>query len=185
MKKHYRDESGEIRYGKVPDNHPSHYYQDKHRKKVKKGHTVEFKKHGDEKRTGRVVNVGEHGISIHCKDKKHHKVLHHEVIGHIGGKDVFQDHKKVVDLKKAMIKNSVARGHLSALEGAINMLQGLSTYNHTNKLNNYKYKLQALRNKIIGGSDIPSQDLENGNRLIRRAGREIAGKNKSKFQVSF
>lgn len=182
MKRHYRDKSGEIRHGKLPEDHPANYYSDKHRKKVKKGHAVKFKKHGDEEKTGRVVSLGEHGAKIHCKKGEEHNVLHHEIIEHIGGKDAFKDHKKIIDLNKAMIPNAQARNFLPALRGSISMLQGLSSYDHTNKLNSYRYKLEALRNRIVSGKDIPSQDINNMNMLMEQVGREVRKTNKSKFK---
>ena len=185
--RHYRDKNGEIRHGKLPDEHPANYYSEKHRKEVKKGHTVKFKKHGDEESTGRVVSSGKHGVRIHCKKGEKHDVLHHEIIEHIGGKEAFQDHKKIIDLTKAMIPNAQARNFLPALRASISMLRGLSSYEHTNKFNTYRYKLEALRNKIITGKSIASEDINNMNMLMERAGREVKRMNnkKSKFKFGF
>ena len=187
MKLHYRDEkSGEIRFGTPPDHHPAHYYSDKNRKKVSKGHLVRFKKVGDKENAGRVTSFGDHGAVIQSHDGTKHKVLHHEIIEHIGGKANFGQHKDIGDLGKAMIDNAQARGNLPALEGAIALLKGLSSYDNTNKFNQYRYKLEALRNRILTGNDIPSQDINNMNMLISQAGSEVTKTNqKSIFKLKF
>lgn len=186
MKQYYREKSGEVKYGELPQDHPANNYSDKNKKKVKSGHTVKFKKHGEDKeRTGRVVSVGKHGAVIHCNEGKAHDVFHHEIIKHIGGRDNFKNNKKIIDLTKAMLPNNSAKNFLPTLRASISMLRGLSSYDHSNKMNDYRYKLEELRNRIISGNDIPSEDINNMNILMEQVGREVRTTNKSKFKLRY
>ncbi len=186
--KHYRDhETGEIRHGKPPKHHPVHYHSSKHKKTISKGHVVRFRKYGEEEEsTGRITAVGEHGARVKCSKNKDHKILHHEIIEHAGGREAFQGHRnEEINIQKAMIENSIARQHLPALRSMIGLLKGHSSYDHTNKVNGYRIKLEALRNKIVSGRSIPSQDLDNIARIMEQAGRAIQNSKKSKFNLTF
>ena len=179
MKKtsYYRDaETKKIRNGRAPKGHMLYSHDDLNYKKPRKGHVVECKMNGDKQRKrGRVTSCGEHGVIIATNKGKKYRVLHHEITSHVGGRDTFITYKMN---KSSSVDYS---SHLPVLEATIEMLRGMGSEN--SQLNTYKYRLQALRNRIASGKKVHPQDIRDMNMTIESIGRRIRKKSVFSFGI--
>lgn len=181
---HYRDyESGKIRFGAPPKKHPHYDHDDLNYKVPMKGRYVEYQKHGESSANGgRVECVGKNGVIVECKDGMRHRVLHHEIKKQVGG----QNAEKYKNIKKSStITNSIARQYIPALNSSIELIRGFAGYEHASELNTYKYRLQALRNKIVSGKDIDKQDVVDMQMTLGAIGKQLRSKKKKVFSFKF